>query len=113
MIQTPVYGFHAHIYFEPKTRASAEALRQLISEHLGQKLRHWGELIDRPIGPHPLPMFEIDFSYDRFGEVVTLLMQNHGNHSVLIHPQTGDDLKDHTTHALWLGVQQPLELGKL
>ena len=108
-----ISGFHAHIYFVADTRESAESLRTLIGKEFGSTLRHWGKLIDRPIGPHPVPMFEIDFTPEQFSEVVNFLMLNHGSHPVLIHPQTGNDLIDHTTHALWLGEQQKLNLSRL
>ncbi|MEK6577588.1 MAG: DOPA 4,5-dioxygenase family protein [Bdellovibrionota bacterium] len=112
-IQTPISGFHAHVYFENETRESAESFRAHIEQKLGSHLRYSGKLIDRPIGPHPVPMFEIDFLPKYFEIVVLFLMQNHGDHSVLIHPETGNDLKDHTTHALWLGKQLSLDLSIL
>src|SRR4051812_14090026 len=111
MPQTPISDFHAHIYFTAETRSSAETLRLLIEKNLAPKLRYSGKLIDRPIGPHPVPMFEINFLPQYFSEVVTFLMQNHGKHSVLIHPETGNDLIDHTAHALWLGPQMVLNLS--
>jgi len=30
---------------------------------------------------------------------------------VFVHPETGDDLTDHTRHAIWLGAMLPLELS--
>ena len=36
-------------------------------------------------------------------------MLNHAGLDVLIHPETGDDVADHTEQALWLG--QKLELN--
>lgn len=112
-IQIPISDFHAHIYFSPDSRASAEKFRQLISKHLASQLRYVGNLIDRPVGPHPVPMFELNFLPENFAQVVTFLMQNHGSHSVLIHPQTGNDPIDHSTHALWLGAQLKLDFSKL
>ncbi len=111
IIQIPITGFHAHIYFDLETRASAESLREAVVHNLGFKLRYSGTLIDRPIGPHPVGMFEIDFLPEYFFEIVIFLMQAHGEHSVLIHPETGNDLKDHTAHALWLGKQLDLDLS--
>ncbi|MEK6772687.1 MAG: DOPA 4,5-dioxygenase family protein [Bdellovibrionota bacterium] len=108
-----ISGFHAHVYFGANTKASAEKVRLSIEEQLASKLRYSGKLIDRPVGPHPEPMFEINFLPEYFGEVVTILMQNHGDHSVLIHPETGNDMRDHTTYALWLGKQLSLDLSKL
>ena len=48
-----------------------------------------------------------------FIKVLSWFQLNHGNLSVLIHPQTGDDVKDHTSSALWLGEKLPLLLNVL
>lgn len=106
-------SFHAHIYFTSETKILAQKLHAKIGENYARKLLHFGKLIERPIGPHPAPMFEIDFDNDQFTEIITFLMQNHEDLSVLIHPQTGNDLLDHTTHALWLGKQLNLKLETL
>ena len=37
-------------------------------------------------------------------------MLNRGGLDVLLHPETGDDLADHTAHAVWLGEKLPLRL---
>ncbi len=103
-----IRDYHAHVYFTPETRENALAFQALIASALGPTLRYLGRLIDRPIGPHPIAMFELNFLPEHFATVVPFLMQNHGVHSVLIHPETGDDPLDHSTHALWLG--RPLEL---
>ncbi len=57
-------------------------------------------------------MFEINFNPLHFSEIVPFLMLNHGDHPVLIHPETGNDLIDHTAHALWLGQQLKLDLTR-
>jgi aromatic ring-cleaving dioxygenase len=38
-------------------------------------------------------------------------MLNRDGLVVLVHPETGNDLIDHTTHAAWLGPPLPLRLG--
>lgn len=104
-----IRDFHAHIYFDAETSAKAEELRTLIgASSFAPRLFHFGKLIHRPIGPHPLPMFEIDFAVEDFAEIAMFLMTNHGELSILIHPQTGDDPLDHSLHALWIGKQLPL-----
>lgn len=101
-----IQDFHAHIYFDAETNSKAEEFRTLIgASSFASRLRYFGKLIHRPIGPHPLPMFEIDFEVEDFAEVSMFLMKNHGELSILIHPQTGDDPLDHSLHALWLGKQ--------
>ena len=32
---------------------------------------------------------------------------------VLVHPETGDDVADHTDHAIWLGARLPLDVDSL
>jgi DOPA 4,5-dioxygenase len=32
---------------------------------------------------------------------------------VLVHPESGDEVADHTAHALWLGNRLPLRLDAL
>jgi DOPA 4,5-dioxygenase len=38
-------------------------------------------------------------------------MLNRDGLSVLLHPETGDDYRDHSAHAAWLGPALPLRLG--
>lgn len=106
-------SFHAHIYFDALSRGSAEKLQQLLRDQLAGKVHRVSRMVDHPIGPHPVGMFEVDFAPSQFDEAVKFLMLHHGELSVLIHPQTGDDLTDHTRHALWLGKQLELDLTKL
>lgn len=40
-------------------------------------------------------------------------MLNRRGLTILVHPETGDDLADHSKHALWLGAVLPLDLEKL
>lgn len=104
-------AFHAHVYYERETRASAIALREeLLRSIPGLQVY---PPIDRPVGPHPTPMFEIDFNGAQFYEVVSWLMLNHGEHSVLVHPITGDDLKDHFEYPIWIGKVQALDSAGL
>ena len=71
-----------------------------------------GPIIHRPIGPHPLPMMEVNFNINQFSNVVLWLMKEHGELSILIHRLTGNDYIDHTREALWLGPIQPLDFSK-
>ena len=63
----------------------------------------------KAVGPHPLPMFEVNvFSPAEFGAFVAWLVVHRGPLSALVHPNTGDDIRDHTINATWMGT--PLEL---
>ncbi len=107
-----VSEYHAHIYFHEGTRASALQLRAAIEEKFGKALiLH--SVAEGPRGPHVWPMFGVDIPVGLLTEVLELLFFRRGPHSVLVHPVTGDDLRDHTQHALWLGTPLPLNLGVL
>jgi len=41
---------------------------------------------------------------------VPWLMLNRDGLTVLLHPETGDDLTDHTAHAAWFGAVLPLRV---
>lgn len=69
--------------------------------------------LDRPAGPLPQPAFQVDFTSEHLGAVVEWLMLHRQGLSVLIHPETGDDLLDHTAHAAWLGPPLALRTDRL
>lgn len=67
-----------------------------------------------PIGPHTLGMFEVDiFTPAQLGALVGWLAIHHGSLSILVHPHTGDEFKDHTQNAIWIGESVPLNLDFL
>ena len=70
-----------------------------------------GRVHDKPVGPHPQPMFQVKFQQADFAHLVPWLMRQRGPLNVLVHGDTGDDLLDHTQHAMWLGQSLPLDLS--
>jgi aromatic ring-cleaving dioxygenase len=102
-----IRGFHAHIYYDARTKPVAEALREAIAAQFTTELGSWH---DEPVGPHPVSMYQVAFAPEEFGRFVPWLMLNRGGLDVLVHPQTGDAYEDHTGHALWLGSKLPLRL---
>lgn len=96
-----IRSYHAHLYFAtPAERELALGLRESIGARFSVQL---GRVHDAPIGPHVCPMYQVAFAIDVFPAFVPWLMLNHGELSVLIHPNTGRDRDDHLLHALWLG----------
>jgi len=66
-----------------------------------------GAIHDRPIGPHPLSMYQIIYDSSIQNEVETLLRIQ--PMSILLHEDIGiDHVKDHTDGARWINT--PLEL---
>jgi aromatic ring-cleaving dioxygenase len=97
--------FHAHIYYSEDDRAMAVALRD---EFLAGRplVLFVGEMIDRGVGPHLMPQYEVHFLEDARSDVVAAIESS--GLRALVHPLTDDDLADHTSLAQWIG--QPLEL---
>jgi DOPA 4,5-dioxygenase len=106
-----IRDYHVHVYFEPEQRETAILLR----EEIGKRFRRvmLGRVWDKPIGPHPKPMFQVSLLPDEFPTLVPWLMMNHHGLSMLIHPESGNDLEDHRDNALWLGEKLPLVLQAL
>jgi aromatic ring-cleaving dioxygenase len=102
-----ISGYHAHIYTPPEARELAARLREEIPKRFTVQLGRWHE---QPIGPHPMSMFQVAFAPDELPKILPWLMLNRGGLRVLVHPETGDDVADHTAHPLWLGEPLPLDI---
>ncbi len=70
---------------------------------------------EQPVGPHPVAMFEVNlFTPAQFGAFIPWLVINRGPLSALLHPNTdieGEDERNHTQMATWLGERLPLDLS--
>ena len=103
-----IRGYHAHVYYHStETRERASYLRERIDALFSVALGRWRE---EPVGPHPTPMYQVAFAPDQFPKIVPWLALNHAPLSILIHPETGDDVADHSDHALWMGRQYDLDI---
>jgi DOPA 4,5-dioxygenase len=105
-----ITGFHAHVYFDPEERGAADRVRESLARRF---VVEPGRSHDRPMGPHPKPMYEVKFAPDQFGAVVPWLMLNREGLSILVHPTTGDDVADHEERPLWLGESLPIDVACL
>ena len=72
-----------------------------------------GRMHDKPVGPHPRGSCQLAFGPDQFAQVIPWLIVHRGGLTVFAHAETGDALKDHTEHVLWLGPSEPLNLAAL
>jgi aromatic ring-cleaving dioxygenase len=102
--------YHAHIYYDPqKTRGHAARLRERVAvEFPHARLGRWH---DELVGPHTQSMYQIAFASDMLAAFLPWLMLNRDGLTVLLHPETGNDYRDHTAHAAWLGGVLPLRLA--
>ena len=107
-----IADWHAHVYFDAATRDTAWALRELIGVDLAERVQI-GRFHEKPVGPHPMWSYQLAFGAGEFAQVVGWLTLNHGALDVFIHPNTGDELRDHRDSALWLGKSYTLDLNAL
>jgi aromatic ring-cleaving dioxygenase len=101
-------AYHAHVYFDELTVEQAAALcaeaGQILSIPVGRVHRQL-------VGPHPHWSCQLSFTASQFDEVIPWLEQQRNGLDILVHGVTGNDLADHTDHAMWLGDPQPLVLS--
>ena len=83
-----ITSYHAHIYFDASSRHKAQQLCEAASQAFRLSV---GPLHDKPVGPH---------------------LRRRGL-TVFAHAMTGDTLKDHTDHVLWLGASEPIAVSAL
>jgi aromatic ring-cleaving dioxygenase len=127
-----ILSWHVHIIYRIDLQEqldTALSLRNLsaevFQEYLGSDPEcpgryDWGRLclIDdhdfvNESGPGPFPVGEwsmfVPIGY--YGLVVPWFLQNHGELSMLVHPNTGFEYEDHSIWASWTGEAWPLNLA--
>ena len=86
-------------------RNEALALQKLLIENSVQTF----PFVEKPIGPHPYPIFESHVTNQKLTVIESSLITNRKSCSILIHEKTGDHVYDHTKGARFLG--EPHELN--
>jgi len=96
--------YHAHIYYQvgEQSEQDAKAMAQLVRKLFPQHVEDVKEY-DKPGGPHAVSNVAIHIKAEGFGEVVRWLQFNTADLSILLHPKSGDVIKDHIDYAMWLG----------
>ena len=108
-MDTPqIKDWHAHVYFDRATRDAAWALRERIEKAFDIEM---GRFHEKPVGPHPMFSYQVHFQPTQFAALIPWLTLNHGDLTVFIHPNTGQDLEDHRDRAVWIGKSMPLVLS--
>ncbi len=105
-----ISSYHAHVYYNAASKAAAADLREKIEQRFPIKMGRWH---DRPVGPHPQWSYQVAFEADLFAEIIPWLALNRSKLDIFVHPNTGDDIADHTDHVMWLGASDTLNLDGL
>ena len=100
-------AYHAHVYFDAETRELAKQLCDASAETFGLRV---GRFHEKPVGPHPRWSCQVIFGAGDFDQYISWLDANRGDLTIFVHALTGDDLKDHTDFAYWLGQEVELNL---
>lgn len=100
--------YHAHIYFDSSSADFSHQLRDQVRNTFGLAV---GRFNERLVGPHTKWSFSISFSSKDFDALIPWLEKNRNGHSILVHGVTGNELKDHTDYAYWLGDSIELNLS--
>ena len=100
-------AYHAHIYFDEDTKAIAKTLCDASADKHGLLV---GRIHEKLVGPHPRWSCQVTFGSKDFDEYISWLDSNRAGLTIFVHALTGNDLKDHTDFASWLGPEVALNL---
>ena len=104
-----IENFHAHVYYDLPEREKALKLCETAGRKFGVKV---GRMHDNPVGPHPRGSCQLTIEKAQLSDVLPWLVLNRGKLTVFTHAQTGNALKDHTQHVIWLGPSETLKLDQ-
>jgi len=108
---TPIHAWHAHVYYDPATKADALRLREWVGARFPAAVL--GRWHDAKVGPHPQSMYQIAFPMDLFPTLAPFLAMNRMGLTVLLHPESGRPKDDHLHNAMWMGAVLKLDASML
>ena len=100
-------AYHAHVYFDEETKDAAKKLCDASANEFGLNV---GRFHEKLVGPHPRWSCQVSFGSKDFDQYIAWLDANRGDLTIFVHGLTGDNLKDHTEYAYWLGQDVELNL---
>ena len=121
----PVFSYHVHLLYRQTNQqevidanAIREELRQEFAAILGpdcHDLFHndYNCMLDPdvgPAGPFPVANWSVFVLPEYLTQFTEWAIQNRGRFSVLVHPNSGCEVEDHSDWTLWSGQPYPLDI---
>ena len=108
VVKKRLKGYHVHIYRQAHSgNDKADELAQALVSIIGLKDKAIFKV--GAVGPHTRANVEVDIPPEKFGEAVRFLQLTNFGHSILIHPDTGNDPVDHITGSMWINQPVPFK----
>ncbi|MEH3106877.1 MAG: DOPA 4,5-dioxygenase family protein [Sphingomonas fennica] len=104
-----IRDWHAHFYFDADEAEEAGAVARALHAALGVPM---GRVHTRPVGPHPRGSCQMTIDRQRLIAALEWLTAHRGRFTIFLHPNTGDDLADHTAHMMWMGPSETLDTSQ-
>ena len=102
-----IQDYHFHLYYDVQDMDKAALLRDEIGSTFNVEV---GRLWDKPVGPHPIGSCQVTVTTELFQEVLTWVLANRKGVDFFIHPNTGNNLADHSDYIMWVGKSYDLKL---
>lgn len=99
--------YHFHIYFSNEQLGK---LKELVEKLDAVDNIRIGRIWEYPVGPHPTGSCQISVRNQDFEKMLVWFLVERGGLDIFIHPLSGDEIKDHSDYAMWIGQSYQLNL---
>jgi aromatic ring-cleaving dioxygenase len=113
-----IYSWHIHVLYWQTNEGHSKGARELRSKFIDTFRSSLGkdcdslfhnenlcmfEDTDHPDGPFLTAQWSVFVPLENFSQTVSWIMQHRGDYDVLVHPNSGCELEDHSWWAFWGG----------
>ena len=113
-----IYNWHFHLLYFQLNKAHTAGAMQIRDDFIATFKNRLGpkctslffqdklcmfEPDRQPAGPFPTAQWSVFIMPEDFLDVVSWIMQHKGPYDILVHPNTGCEMEDHSTWAMWGG----------
>jgi aromatic ring-cleaving dioxygenase len=121
-----IYSWHIHLLYwqtnEDHTKGAYDIRDKFIAKFKGRlgpectDLFHQSKMCMfepdiQPVGPFLTAQWSVFLTMDDFADTVPWIMQHRGDYDILVHPNSGCELEDHSWWAFWGGNPWEINMG--